>query len=72
MDFPVFHGWAWQERSSGAPIAGYSRWSGLVKRVWPGCLSMAATWFKQQRFNRPGVFAARRRFITNLSFAAGV
>lgn len=50
MDFQYFTGWAWQSDLPGAPMPGYSRWSGVVKRCLPGAYQWRRH-IQQQRFN---------------------
>lgn len=47
----LFTGWRWQAELPEAPLPGYSRWSGLVKKALPGAYRVRRL-LEQQRFDR--------------------
>lgn len=50
LKLQYFNGWGWQNDLPTAPMPGYSRWSGLVKRCLPGAYQWRRR-IQQQRFN---------------------
>lgn len=50
LSLQYFTGWSWQHDLPDAPMPGYSRWSGLVKRCLPGAYQWRRQ-IQQQRFS---------------------